>query len=154
MGGLERVNILLVILSYQLWQNRCSGQQISCFYAKHVVATGPSRATVSIDEGMNVIQPPENKGCERNSIGLFPIAINDIDKIIHQRRNAIVFRRLMLSGGNYAWPVFTSMNMETANSVKIESFDDLLGEKRSSQGQRCQDNRLQKIVVPIAVRDF
>jgi hypothetical protein len=60
----------------------------------------------------------------------------------------------MLSDGHGTRAVFARVGMKTSDRVKVESFDELLRQKRLPHIKRSLNDRAQKIVLSVAVGYF
>jgi hypothetical protein len=108
-----------MILFDEFRQDCRTGKQSASFHAQNIITASTSCPTIPIDEWVNVVKPPKNKGGEGHSIDLFPVSIHDIDKIVHQGLDAIMGRWVMLTCGNIARPILACLDMEAGDRMEV-----------------------------------
>ena len=86
---LQMSDVFRSILEYQLRENWASSLQPAQFDAKNIIANSPSCATISVDEGVNMVQSPQAESRQGDRAGCVPCVIDVADKITHETRNTI-----------------------------------------------------------------
>jgi hypothetical protein len=80
---------------------------------------------------VNIIDPPKYVRRKDNWIGLIPVAVHRINKIIHERWNAIVLWWPILVGNLHrTWAIFPCVRMQTCDGMKIQGLEHMLRQKR------------------------
>lgn len=151
-GKLEGVAIFFVVLSYEFGENCFAFQPTARMDTQNEIAGRASSSSVPIYKWVDVVKPPQYESCQQNRVCLIPTAVHLVDKVVHQRGDAVVLRwEILVPNVHLAWPVFTSVRMKAGDSVKVESFDYLLREKPLIDVYRNLNNGIQKLILTIPV---